>query len=580
MENKKLITKYGETIDLKNPLQEYPRMQLQRESFLNLNGNWEYQITKRKDTFQDDAWKPIYVPFALGSRLSGTEGVELGIDEVLWCRKQFAYKPNAMHTRMNFEAVDQECTVFLNGIEVGTHRGGYTPFSFDVSEMIKYQNALLMRIVDFSEQGLYAYGKQKSEHGGMWYTPTAGVWGTVWLEDVPDHAVEDLKITPDYDNGKVYLDMEGGFKQAMVSLVEDGKVIHQGLTNDKHLEIPMENFHAWSPEDPFLYDLFIKTEDDLVRSYFGMRSFRANYDSDGIMRFCLNNKPLFLTGLLDQGYTTDGHMTYPSDQSIMDEIENIKALGFNMLRKHAKIESRRWYYHCDRMGMLVMQDMPNGGNYDYTRMTVLPTIGFTHKTDTKLGLKYGRTTEDSCKAYYEELDAMLDDLYNCTCIYAWCPFNEGWGQFNSKEVTEHIQNYDSTRLIDSASGWFDQGAGDFDSRHNYFHPFWIFHRDKKRILFLSEFGGYSYMEQGHSEADKLYGYKKFTDKIALNDAIEKLYKRDIFNKIKDGLSGCVYTQVSDIEDECNGLFTADRKVCKVDARRMKKMNDRLKRKVK
>lgn len=576
----KLYSSYGEHLDFKHPLQEYPRMQLQRESFLNLNGSWEYQIQKRNRQVDDLAWKPITVPFALGSRLSGTEGIEIGMDEVLWYRKQFAYKPNKIHTWINFEAVDQECTVFLNGMEIGTHKGGYTPFSFDVTESIKYQNALLLRVVDFSDRGLYAYGKQKIEHGGMWYTPTSGIWGTVWLEDVPDHAVRDLKITPDYDASCVYIDMAGDFAQAMVSLVEDGKVIYQGLTNDRHYEIPMENVHAWTPEDPYLYDLYIKTEDDLVRSYFGMRSFTSSYDQSGILRFCLNNKPLFLTGLLDQGYTVDGKMTFASDDAIIEEIENIKALGFNMLRKHAKIESRRWYYHCDRIGMLVMQDMPNGGNYDYATMTVLPTIGWKFRDDTKLGEKKGRSFDESCKAYYSELDEMLNMLYNNTCIFAWCPFNEGWGQFNSKDVTKHIQNFDSTRLIDSASGWFDQGAGDFDSRHNYFHPFWILGRDAERILFLSEFGGYSYLEQGHSEAEKLYGYKKFEDKIALNEAIENLYKRDVLDKIRHGLSGCVYTQVSDVEDECNGLFTADRKICKVDSRRMKKINERLKRKVK
>ena len=314
-----LMTEWGEKINRQAPLQEYPRMQMQRDSFMSLNGTWEYQITEEgRDPFSTK-WKQITVPFALGSALSGTPD-ELKPGQTLWYRKQFAYKPGTMHTWLNFEAVDQICTVYLNGIEVGTHRGGYVPFSFDVSSMIKYQNALMVKVRDDSDSGAYAYGKQKVEHSGMWYTPSSGIWQSVWLEDIGDHAVHDIKITPDYDEAKVYIDLAGNFSQAVITISAGGLAVHRGITNQHHYEAPMEQFRAWSPDDPFLYDLYVQTEDDVVKSYFGMRKFSAGTDSSGNPCFCLNNKPLFINGLLDQGYTPDGLMTYPADQAMITEI--------------------------------------------------------------------------------------------------------------------------------------------------------------------------------------------------------------------------------------------------------------------
>jgi len=412
------------------------------------------------------------------------------------------------------------------------------------------------------------------------YTPSSGIWGSVWLEDIAPHGIHDLKITPDYDNACVYVNAAGSFEQAVVTVSCDGHVIHSGITNDGHYTVPLPDFHPWSCDDPFLYDLYVSTDDDVVKSYFGMRQFSAAFDANGIMRFCLNHKPLFLSGLLDQGYSADGLMTYPSEEAMVYELQTIKDMGFNMLRKHVKVENRRWYSLCDHMGILVMQDMPSGGftEYDQKTLGVLPSLGFKHIKDDGSNPKLVRS-EESKLAYYEELDAMLEELYNVTSIFAWVPFNEGWGQFSSEQTTRRIKQYDRTRLVDSASGWFDQGCGDFNSIHDYFFPFHANKKDKKRILLLSEFGGYSYLEWGHTLCNQLYGYKKFKDKKVLDDAINHLYEKMILGNIRKGLSGCIYTQVSDVEDECNGLFTYDRRVLKVDPRRVRKMNDRLYRRI-
>ena len=399
-----LFTEWGEKLNQKAPLQEYPRMQLQRDSYTNLNGLWEYQITEQNKEPDPEKWKKIVVPFALGSKLSGADG-QLEPGMALWYRKQFAYKPSVLHTWLNFEAVDQYCNVYVNGIEVGSHAGGYTPFGFDISSMIKYQNSLMLRCIDSSDESDYAYGKQKREHGGMWYTPSSGIWQTVWLEDLGEHAVQDIRITPDYDSQKVMFDFAGNFEEAQIIIAANGKAVHTAVCRGMHCEVQLQEIHPWTPEDPFLYDVYVQTDDDVIKSYFGMRKFSAGKDSEGILRFCLNNKPLFFSGLLDQGYTPDGLMTFPADEAMIYELKKIKDMGFNMLRKHVKQECRRWYYHCDRLGILVMQDMPSGGVYDYKWQTVMPTVGF--KQDDRNNPKLGRTDERAQKIYYEELEAML-----------------------------------------------------------------------------------------------------------------------------------------------------------------------------
>lgn len=573
-----LYSHWGEHVNLDSPLSEYPRMQLQRGSFTSLNGQWEFQITAGETPDPISRWARINVPFALGSKLSGTT-VNLMPGEVLWMRKQFRYQTGAPVVVLNFEAVDQCCAVYLNGMEVGRHQGGYTPFSFDVTGAIRSENELLVRITDDSDQGLYAYGKQKIENGGMWYTPSAGIWQTVWLEDLPARAVQDVKITPDCDREMVYLNMTGTFSQVVVTVFAGKELVHRGISGKMDYAFELPGYHAWSPDDPFLYTMYLQTEEETVKSYFAMRRFGTMRDASGYPRFTLNGKPLFLSGLLDQGYTVDGLLTFPMEEAMIYELQKIKEMGFNMLRKHVKVECRRWYYLCDLLGILVMQDIPSGGGpYKFMRTAALPTVGFRKLDDTDYE-KNGRASEEGRAIYYEELRQILDTLYNSPCIFAWVPFNEGWGQFDTKEVTEYIRSYDSTRLIDSASGWFDTGDGDFNSRHCYFRAFRP-PRSDGRVLLLSEFGGYSYVEQGHSEPHKSYGYKKFTDKAEWNSAVLNAFERDVLHNIPKGLAGSIYTQVADVEDECNGLFSADRRVLKIDARKMRRLNERCFRSVK
>ena len=566
------MSSWGENINLKRPLPEYPRMYLQRDSYYSLNGEWEYQIVKDGGEISDENWKRIIVPFAIGSKLSLAEDKELGVDESICYRKRFKNTLTDNRVVLNFEAVDQETRVYLNDILVGEHVGGYSPFMLDVTSSIKVDNELIVIVKDYSDAGVYAYGKQKREHGGMWYTPSSGIWQSVWLEEIPKEGISDIKITVDYDHQSVYLNMTGEFSQAVVTVFEDKKLVHRGITSEKTYMFTLENMHSWSLDDPFLYDFYVATSDETIKSYFGMRKFSKEKDKRGLERFFLNNQPIFLSGLLDQGYTVDGLLTYASEEAIIYELTKIKEMGFNMLRVHAKVESRRFYYLCDKLGLLIMQDMPNGGGpYNFNFVGIKPNLGFKKANDHNYKL-FARNSEKSRDMYYLELGCMLDNLYNFTCIFAWVPFNEGWGQFDSKEVTDYIKDYDSTRLVDSASGWYDQGAGDFHSIHNYFFPFRAPKADG-RILILSEFGGYSYLEKEHSEAEKVYGYRKFKDRLALNEAIQKLYKKTIIPNIPKGLSGCIYTQVSDVQDECNGLFTEDRKMIKIDMKKMKKINE-------
>lgn len=571
---KDLMSPWGQNLDYKNILQEYPRMYLQRDAFMCLNGEWEYQIVKDGETISKRDWKKIIVPFAIGSKLSEAEDTILQPNEVLYYRKEFSYSKKEERVILNFEAVDQEATVYLNGVLVGEHAGGYTPFSVDISNAIKKENELIVAVKDYTDTSFYAYGKQRLEHGGMWYTPSSGIWQSVWIEELKKASIEDIKITPDYDNKCVYLNLAGDFEQAVITVAEEGKIVHRGVTSEKTYTIPLDTIHAWSLDDPFLYDLYIATEEETIKSYFGIRKISKKKDDRGIERFYLNEKSIFLNGLLDQGYSADGLLTFPSEEALVYELTKIKEMGFNLLRMHVKVECRRFYYLCDKIGLLVMQDMPNGGGpYNFNFIALKPNLGFTKVNDNRYDL-FGRSDEDSRNMYYQELTEMLDDLYNFVCIIAWVPFNEGWGQFDSKRVTKFIRDYDSTRLIDSASGWYDQKCGDFHSIHNYFFPFKV-PKEDGRILILSEFGGYSYLEKEHSEAEKVYGYRKFKDRNALDTAVRNLYEKVIIPNIPRGLSGCIYTQVSDVQDECNGLFTEDRKMIKIDVKKIRRINERI-----
>jgi beta-galactosidase/beta-glucuronidase len=574
-----LVSKWAEEVDERHPWQEYPRPQLRREKWQNLNGIWQYQIVQGDEPTKPGLWLDICVPYGVGAPLSYAPHV-LEPGEILWYRRNFAARPGLNRIFLNFESIDQCCTVYLNGFEVGSHEGGCIPFSFEVGQYIKYQNALMIKVTDDTDTGIWSFGKQRLQHGGIWYTPTAGITGTVWLEEIGEHAVEDIKITPDYDHRRAYIALAGNFGQAKITVrAEDGSFEHVGLSQDGHYTVPMENFHPWSCEDPFLYDVKVETEDDAVSSYFGMRKFHAGRDASGHMRFFLNDHPMFLTGVLDQGWWPESMVTYPSEAAMAYEIDTMKEMGFNMVRKHMKVESRRWYYECDHKGMLVMQDMPcGGGPFRKWYHSIAPLVfGLRHLKDNDYE-KQG-CTADRMKAYETELDGMLDMLYNSPCIFAWVPFNEGWGQFDSEEITKRIKAYDTTRLVDSASGWHDQGCGDFNSVHVYFKKFRM-PREDGRMVLLSEFGGYSYHSTAHEASEKKFGYRRFKDRLDLDRAVNGLYEKQILPAVAEGLAGCIYTQLADVEEEDNGLLTADRAAVKVDRNRMRKMNEKLKDQVK
>ncbi len=574
----KLYSQWGEKLDIEKPLQEYPRPNLVRESYINLNGLWQFQIVPKGVNHNED-WHDIVVPFAVGSNLSLVPRV-LKPNEDLWYKKTFKYEKTKDKTILHFEAVDQVCWVFLNGSFIGKHEGGYNPFSFDVSEIIEANNELIVKVADYSEQGIFSYGKQRLNNKEIWYKATAGIWQSVWLEDVNKGYIKELFITPLYDEGKVLFSLVGDFEQAIISISENGNLITRAITNERSFEYTFDSFRSWSTEDPFLYDVFVETEDDIIKSYFGMRKISQGKDSKGHTRFYLNNEPVFLTGILDQGYISDGYYTYPSDSAMIFDLTLIKELGFNMVRKHVKQENRRWYYHCDTMGLLVFQDMMNGGK-PAELMSLQHVLGmYDFNINDNKYHKFGRVKEESRNMYYKELNDMILTLYNNTSVVCWVSFNEGWGQFDSNAVYKFIKKIDSTRLVDSTSGWFDQGLSDFNSKHIYFRKFKLSKDKHKRISFLSEFGGYSYLEKDNFMGDKPYGYKKFKDKTKLEDAIIELYKTDVLNNIDKGLSGCVYTQLSDVENEYNGLITFDRKVLKINPKRLKALNLKLQKGIK
>ena len=568
MKAMKLKTPYSNTIDRNCPLSEYPRPQFVRDSFFCLNGSWQYAILDGEGRSLEEGG--ILVPYPAGSPLSGVTHI-LQPEETLICRREFSFAKTKKRALLHFEAVDQITEVTLNGKMLGSHSGGYTAFSFEIGDVLQEQNLLEVRIRDYTNTGDCLYGKQALKHGGIFYTPTAGIWQSVWIEELPEEAVEDLKIVPLYDKAKLSLHLKGNFKNVRVRVLAEGKTVAEIASAEKDFSVPLPDFRPWTCEDPFLYDLVLNTEDDEVRSYFGMRCFTKEKDRSGLDRFCLNHKPVFLSGLLDQGYIAESIYTFPSEQALTDELNAVKEMGFNFLRKHVKVECRRWYYHCDRLGILVFQDIPNGGSrYSKFLTMVEGTLGIHHKDDQYK--RFARESENGREQYYRETGEIMTQLHDCVSLCGWVPFNEGWGQFDAVKVTEFMRRKDPQRLIDSTSGWFDQKTGDFLSKHIYFRPYAFRNSQDDRIVLLSEFGGYAFVEKDHVESEHPGGYKNYKDREAYMAGLEKLYERDVRAHIAKGLCGAIYTQVSDVEDECNGLFTYDRAICKVDKKRMKKIN--------
>lgn len=563
-----LLTKWGKNLNRECPLGEYPRPQFVRDSYLNLNGMWKCEFSKSYGlplSFGTD----IVVPFSPETPLSGVERV-LKPDEYLHYEKHFDLPENFNKGRVfiHFGAVDQIATVYLNGTKLGVHKGGYTPFTFELTDYIKdTDNVLNVTVADYSDTKEFSRGKQKFSRGGIWYSPQSGIWQTVWLESTPKEFLEKVKITPDYDNSTVSFEFFGT-DDVLTSIYDGENLIAE--TTEKTVKIP--DFKEWSPESPFLYNVVFSACGERIKSYFGMRKFSVMKDKDGILRLALNNKPYFHNGMLDQGYYPDGFLTPPSNEAMKYDVETVKKMGFNMLRKHIKIEPLLWYHYCDVNGILVWQDMINGGGKYGLEVSVIPFFGIT-LDDTKYKT-FARTDKECRDLYYEELTDMIDYLYNCPCIAMWVPFNEGWGQFDSKVAYDLIRSMDTTRVIDGTSGWHDNGHTDVISKHIYFTPIKVKTGDKPYVL--SEFGGYSQRIKGHTFNDKMFGYKIYNSKEALTKNYLKCFNNTIIPQIKTGLSATVYTQVTDVEDELNGIMTYDREVIKIDVDKLKEVNERVK----
>lgn len=566
-----LSTKWSKSIDRENPLPEYPRPQFVRDSYISLNGTWNYTIKKNSSMPVTGFPGRITVPFSPETELSGVCRVIMP-DDYLFYQKSFTLPEgfNKGRVFIHFGAVDQVAKVYLNGKFVGKHVGGYTPFKFELTPYLAAEgeeNSLVVRVNDYSDTKSYSRGKQKMKRGGIWYSPQSGIWQSVWLESTPVQFLESVRITPDYDNAQVKFEYTGTDDVRVI--IYDGKT---EVANTKDHVVKLPGFRAWSPESPFLYQVDFRACGEVIKSYFGMRKFSVGVDENGVKRLFLNNKPYFHNGLLDQGYYSDGYLTPPSNEAMENDVLFAKTAGFNMLRKHIKIEPLLWYHYCDVHGILVWQDMVNGGGEYRLEVSVIPFVGI--NLDDHNYRLFHRTDKAGRDMYYNELKETVDHLYNCPCIAMWVPFNEGWGQFDSAKAYKMIKELDPTRVVDTTSGWHDLGSSDVISKHIYFTPIHVKTGNKPYVL--SEFGGFSMKVDGHTFNNKMFGYKIYRSKETLTKAYARLYNNTIIPQIKDGLCAAVYTQLTDVEDELNGLMTYDRKVIKIDIETLKKINERVK----
>ncbi|MBQ7148670.1 MAG: glycoside hydrolase family 2 [Pseudobutyrivibrio sp.] len=552
-------------------LKEYPRPQLQRDSYINLNGTWKYRIISKGKVVSSG---PIEVPFSPEAPLSGTDRHTLLSDESLEYTKHFNIVKVKRGKRLilHFGAVDQVAHVVLNGINIGMHEGGYTSFSFDISDyVVEGENELKVKVRDYTDQVGYARGKQAIEPSGMWYSAQSGIWQTVWMEWVPDVYVVSMRMRPDIDNNCLDLvlkvsEMKGQVKiqSSNPDLIRDVKV--EEIKDDKlHVKVRLKEYKLWTPEEPNLYFITVEYGKDTFSSYFAMRQFGVENDENGIPRLTLNHVPTFMNGVLDQGYYPESLMTPPSDDAMIYDIETLKNMGFNTIRKHCKVEPMRWYFHCDRLGMIVWQDIVNGGTkYDMNMICNIPTVvrPFGNAKDkNKLFLRFtGRNTDKSKEVWHKECKEIIEQLQSVPCIGQWCLFNEGWGQFDARDCLEYAKKIDDSRPYDAASGWFHEDCGDVFSEHIYFEEFKV--KPSKRPYVISEYAGFSLRVGNHVKRDAIYGYKKYEHGKDLQDAYD-----EVMAKIKsleaEGLAGAIFTQATDIEDEVNGILTYDRKVQKL-----------------
>jgi hypothetical protein len=518
-------------------LPEHPRPQMQRKDWLNLNGSWDYAIRPKDEPRPPSFEGTILVPYPVESTLSGVKS-RVSPDQRIWYKRTFAV-PDAWtgRTLLHFGAVDWEAHVWINGKEVGSHQGGYDPFTFDITDSLQDgDQEILLSAWDPTDAGPQPHGKQVRKPHGIWYTPTTGIWQTVWIEPVPENHIRSLRIVPDLDRGSVHIQVDAtGGDEIQVVIAEDDHPTSEGRGKPgEPLEVRVKHPRPWSPDSPYLYTLQVSLwsagKRDLVQGYFGLRKVSVEKG-----RILLNGKPLFQYGLLDQGFWPDGLYTAPTDEALKHDIEVTKRLGMNLARKHVKVEPDRWYHWCDRLGLLVWQDMPSGGK-DYPK-------------------------------FKQELESVMDALHNHPCIVMWVPFNEGWGQHDTEAITAWIKEKDPTRLVNPASGWTDKGVGDVRDIHSYPGPA-IPPPEERRALVLGEFGGLGLPIQGHTWQDeKNWGYRSYESKEALTDAYIDLVRK-LRPMIDMGLSAAVYTQTSDVEIEVNGVMTYDRKIIKMDIDRV------------
>ena len=557
-----LFTEAGEKLEKsdENVWKEYPRPQMKRAHWMSLNGMWKLD------------GEDIRVPFPPQSQLSN---YGKKVKDTFTYEKKFTLLENMKGERilLHFGAVDQIAEVILNGKPVGSHEGGYLEFSYDVTDCIKRvgENVLQVKVTDKLDLD-YPYGKQCKKRGGMWYTPVSGIWKSVWLEAVPEKYIERIKVTPDLAGSEVEL-----FTGMVVFVVRvkmpDGTILEKTFEGNKgRIEIPEEHRRFWTPDAPYLYEMTITAGEDVVETYFALRTIEIK-KIDGINRVCLNGEPIFLHGVLDQGYFPEG-IYLPAEETEYDrDILRMKELGINLLRKHIKVEPEYFYYACDKLGMLVMQDMVNNGPYSFIRDTAIPTLGYKKRGD-KTGLG-GKRKE----IFIKHVENTIEQIFNHPSVIAYTIFNEGWGQFESDYMYDYVKNLDSTRLADSTSGWFAQGKNDFDSEHIYFKAIEV--EPKERPMFMSECGGYSMSVENHFYSKyNVYGYGGSESAEKLTDDILGLYDIMILPAVPKGMCGCIYTQLSDVEDEINGLYTYDRKVCKVEKEKMNAMAKKLQEAVK
>lgn len=572
-----LKTRWAAEITPENVWQEYPRPQMTRADWLNLNGLWDYAICS-KGQWVDKYDGKILVPFCIESSLSGVQKY-VGKDNELWYQREFEVpsKWNGKRILLHFGAVDWKCDVWVNDIKVGSHTGGYTPFTFDITQAVKKKgNVLKVRVWDPTDQGEQPCGKQHVKPHGIWYTPVTGIWQTVWLEAVANETyIENLKIIPDIDNHTVTVipEIVNASRDIKVKVEVYAKnvrgkntIVSKGQSiNGEAVEVAMPvDAILWSPDNPFLYGVDVSVYKgyklvDYVISYFAMRKFSTAKDENGIVRLMLNNEPIFMFGPLDQGWWCDGLYTAPCDEALAYDIQKTKDFGYNMIRKHVKVEPARWYYHCDRLGVIVWQDMPSGGR------------GPGWVTDRYFDGSLSRRTPESEATYKKEWKEIIDYLYSVPSIGVWVPFNESWGQFKTPEIVEWTKNYDPSRLVNPASGGNHYPVGDILDLHNYPQPDMYFY-DASRANVLGEYGGIGRKIEGHTWIpEQGWGYVEYDTEEKVTDTYVE-YANILLNLIPRGFSAAVYTQTTDCEVELNGLMTYDREVVKLNERRLREIN--------